>query len=580
MTGQPTQGRRALAAWLVGHTRSLLPVLAVSVVARIAGQLLGVALLVMVASTIGRVAAHASIPVPGMVGALTGIALAKALLRYLEHYAGHWVAFTALARLREVFFARLIPQAPAATQGRAGAELTETATRDIDRIEVFFAHTLPPAVAAVIVPALSLCWLGVSVDGRLAVAIVPFVAAVVFVVPFLSGRSTWRAARQVAARRGALAARLGDDLQGVREVLSFGIRSPRLHGLDQADAALGAARSRAGRVAAVRTAALVALEVAGLVALVAVGAAAAVPVPDIVVALALAVALWGPARGGSEFAAGLDSAFAATARVRQVVEAPPVVRDSGGPPAPAPRPGAPAVAFEAVTFGYPGMSAPAVADVDVSFRRGSWNCVVGASGSGKSTLAALLLRGWDVEQGAVRLTGADVRDLPLHDLRRRVALVPQRPTALSGTLADNLRLARPDATDEALREAIAVVGLDSWVSSLPDGLATAVRERGLNLSGGQLQRLALARALVAAPEVLILDEALSQLDAPTARAVHRRLSRHRAGLTVIEITHRADLVADDVPTVVLDAGRVLEHGPAAELRASGGAFTRLEARGA
>ena len=129
-----------------------------------------------------------------------------------------------------------------------------------------------------------------------------------------------------------------------------------------------------------------------------------------------------------------------------------------------------------------------------------------------------------------------------------------------------------------MRQALSVAGLDEWLAGLPDGLGTPVSERGLNVSGGQLQRLALARTLVAAPEILVLDEALSQLDAATADTVRRNLAVHRAGLTTIEITHRADLIPDGSFVVVLDAGRVVEQGTAADLRAANGAFTHLEAR--
>lgn len=577
MTGPSQPGRWEQAVWLVRQARSLLPRLVLSALARILGQLLGVALLVLAAGAFVTVAAGEPVPVGWLVAGLVAMALAKALLRYLEHYAGHWVAFTALARLRELFFARLVPQAPAATQGRAGAELTQRATRDIDRIEVFFAHTLPPALAAVVVPAVALGWLAVEIDARLAAVLVPFVAAVVLVVPFAFSRSTWRAAGQVASGRGHLSRRLGDDIQGVREVLAFGLRDRRLDGLDAADAALIGARSRVGAVAAGRAAALVLVEAGGLIAVVTLGVSAAVPAPQLAIALAVAVGLWAPARGMEAFVGGLDAAFAATARIRQVMEAQPLVRDPAEPVTSTEVTG-PTVELDGVTFRYPGTATPVLADVSLSFEPGAWTCVVGVSGSGKSTLAGLLLRGWDPDHGTVRLGGTDVRRLGLDELRSRVALVAQRPVLLTGTIADNLRLAAPGAPDAEVRAALTVVGLDSWVDGLRDGLATSVRERGLNVSGGQLQRLALARALVAAPRVLVLDEALSQLDALTAREVRARLARHSSELTIIEITHRADLIADDTTTVVLDRGRVIESGRAGSLRGARGAFARLEAR--
>ncbi len=584
-------GRATLAAWLLRHTHALLAPLVGAVLARIANQMLGVALLVIAATAVAAAAGGGVVDTPAVVTGLVVVSLAKGALRYLEHYAGHWVAFTALARLRELFIARLIPQAPAATQGRAGAELTERATRDIDRIEVFFAHTLPPAVSAVMVPAIALWWLAGTAGTRLVAVIAPFVAVVVLLVPAAASGITWRSARSVADRRGELARRLGDDIQGVREVLSFGICHDRLDGLDEADRRLTSARLRAGLIQAGRAAAITAVQAACLIAVVAAGAAAVstgtLDTRDVAAALAVAVGLWGPARGVDDFVAGLDAAFAATARVRQVVDAPPVVRDTARPSSdiaqrgPArPAAGETAVQFDAVTFRFSGRPAspPVLDHVCLRIPAGTWTCIVGASGSGKSTLSALLLRGWDPDGGAIRLYGTDLRDLPLDQLRRTVALVPQRPTLLSGTVADNLRLAAPAADDAAVRDALVVAGLEDWLATLPDGLQTPIHERGLNVSGGQLQRLALARALVAAADVLVLDEALSQLDADTAGLIRARLTEYRAGSTIIEITHRADLVADQRYTVVLDAGRVIEHGPAGDLRVAGAAFKRLESR--
>ena len=575
-TAPQAPGRWELTRWLVGHTRTLLPALGLSAVARVVNQILAVALLVLVADALGRAAA--GLPVDGwqLAGGLVLIALVKAALRYLEHYAGHWVAFTALARLRELFFARLVPQAPAATQGRAGAELTERATRDIDRVEVFFAHTFAPAVSAILVPAIVLGWLAAAVDPRLALAILPFVVAVM-VVPLLAGRGTWHSDRRVAARRGEIAARVGDDIQGVREVLGFGIAGRRLDALGAADRRLGAARSEVGRNHGLRAASLLLLEAAGLIVTLSVGLAQGLPAGQIAVALAVAVGLWAPARGIDDFVAGLDAAFAAAARVREVTEGVPMITEPAEPAAD-PHGNPVAIALDHVSLRYPGSQALALDQVSVGFLAGEHSCVAGVSGSGKSTLAGLLLRGWDPTAGTVRLHGTDLRDLRPAAVRRRIGLVPQHPTLLSGTLLENLRLAAPDATEGEVRQALSVAGLDEWLAGLPDGLGTPVSERGLNVSGGQLQRLALARTLVAAPEILVLDEALSQLDAATADTVRRNLAVHRAGLTTIEITHRADLIPDGSFVVVLDAGRVVEQGTAADLRAANGAFTHLEAR--
>lgn len=572
MTDQPS--RWALTRWLVGHTRGLLAPLGYSALARVAGQLLGVALLVVAAQAVAGAAMGSPASVPALVGWLVAIALAKAALRYLEHYAGHWVAFTALQRLRELFFTRLVPQAPAATAGRAGAELTQRATRDIDRIEVFFAHTFPPAISAVVVPVLSLTWLAVTVDAALA-AILAAATLAVLLTPILAGGATWASAQRVARRRGDVATHVGDDVQGVREVLAFDAAQARLDGLAREDDQLVRARSRGGAAEGARSAIITAIQLGSLIAVLAYASAAGIPAAGVAVTLAVAVALWGPTRGIEDFVSGLEAAFAATARVREIVEAKPLVAPCARP---VPLGEGACLGLEDVTFSYPGASAPALAGVTLRFPEHRWSYLVGVSGSGKSTLAGLALRGWDSQEGVVRFAGVPVRDLALDDLRAAVALVPQRPILLSGTLAENLRLGAPDAPEEALRDAVRVAGLDEWIDGLPDGLDTSVSERGGTVSGGQLQRLALARALVAGPRLLILDEALSQLDADTASLVRGRLAA-LDGCTILEITHRADLVPGDAPVTVLDAGRVVEGGLAADLRVAKGAFARLQARG-
>lgn len=577
----PVTSRRTLTAWLFRHTSGLLPMLGASTVARIVGNLLNVAILVIAVRALLSAASGASEHLLRL--ALTVIALAavKAVLRYLEQFTGHWVAFTALQRLRVLFFSRLVPQAPAATSGRASAELTERATRDIDRIEVFFAHTFPPVIASVVVPAITLVWFGIAVDPLLACLIAGFLT-VALLLPFLSATATWRVSRDIAEERGRVATHVADDVQGVREVLAFEAEDSRLATLADADSALAEAQRGLGSVVGIRLAVEHLLRAACLAALLLSGR----PVEDVVIAVAVLFGLWFKNAGTDDFATGLDAAFAACDRVRSVVEAPPAVADMGTGAVPGG--GGVSVEFAGVSFTYPGARTPALTEVTTTFAAGGWHAIVGVSGSGKSTVASLLTRSWDPDAGEIRLAGAPIPTLSLEALREAVALVDQRPTLFPGTLAENLRLARTDATDAELEAALQDVCLGP--ESLPDGLETEVGERGTTLSGGQLQRVALARALVAEPRLLVLDEALSQLDAATARTVRSRLvARFRAranaggevsGPTVIEITHRADEVAEHGGVSVIDRGALVESGTADELLARRGAFARLALRDA
>ncbi|ALJ19209.1 hypothetical protein AOA12_04555 [Microbacterium sp. No. 7] len=553
--------------WLVGHTRRLLPPLVLATLARIVGHLLGVAVIVLAALSLVRIAAGDDVPVAGLVAAIVAMSLVKALLRYLEHYAGHWVAFTALQRLRELLFARLVPQAPAATTGRASAELTERATRDIDRIEVFFAHTFPPVVASVVVPAVALTWFAIVIDAGLAAIVAAFLA-VALALPFLGARTAWAAARSAAAARGRLATHVADDVQGLREVLAFTAEDARRAGLERLGDEVARGSARVGRTVAVRLLLERMLWGGCLVALLLSGAAPG----DVVAAVALLVALWLGGVSTDDFATGLDAAFSACERVQRIVEAAPLVRDEGRARL---ADGILSVELDDVTFRYPDRDEPALSHVSVRFDGGGWHRVAGVSGSGKSTLASLLVRGWDPDGGRILLGGTDLPALPLDAVRGAVAVVDQRPVLFTGTVASNLRLARPEADDEELRAALHAVGLDD---ALADGLRTTVGERGTTLSGGQLQRLALARALVARSRVLVLDEALSQLDAGTAQTVRERLEHAASGTTVIEITHRTDVIPDDATVTVVDRGEVVEHGAAGALRTGGGPFARLSLR--
>ena len=577
-------GRLALIAWLVRRTRSLLPPLGIATAARILGDLLGVAILVAAAIALTRQSQGDTAGPWGLILTIAGLAAARAGLRYLEHYAGHWVAFSALHRLRMILFNRLIPQAPAATTGHASAEITERATRDIDKIEVFFAHTIPPVIASVLVPAAALSWLAIRVDPLAAGLVACFLTAALL-LPFLAARSSWSASREELAARGALATHVSDDIQGLREVLAFEAQEQRLDGLRSRERRVAAAQLATGRARGLREAAERLLWLGALVSVLLCELSA----PELIVSLALLVGLWLGGSGTDDFATGLDAALTAADRVRTTAEAEPAVVDSGSRALASGSRGGPAsVTFEGVGFSYPLADAAhsagdvtarantaALTGLDLAVAAGDWHHLVGISGSGKSTVASLLHRVWDPDAGRILINGVPISELPLAQLRRLVAVVPQRPQLFSGTLADNLRLANPDAPEARLNWALHVACLDG--DHLPDGLETRIGERGTTLSGGQLQRAALARALVMAPSVLVLDESLSQLDADTAATVRERLASE-VNVTILEVTHRADLLAGTASVTVLDRGRIVEEGTAAELLSRDGAFVRLRAR--
>jgi glucan exporter ATP-binding protein len=234
------------------------------------------------------------------------------------------------------------------------------------------------------------------------------------------------------------------------------------------------------------------------------------------------------------------------------------------------------IAFENVSFAYE-PARPTLVDVAFEARPGQMVALVGATGSGKSTALALLTRSFDPQAGRVTIDGVDVRDMTLDGLRRNVGVVFQEPMLFARSIADNLRVGKPDATNAELEEACAKAEALDVVRRLPEGFATVLGERGASLSGGERQRLAIARALLKDPPILVLDEATSALDAGTEARVQAALDAARAGRATLVIAHRLATVRSADLVLVFDHGRIVERGSFDALAGAGGPFARLVA---
>ena len=232
------------------------------------------------------------------------------------------------------------------------------------------------------------------------------------------------------------------------------------------------------------------------------------------------------------------------------------------------------IAFRGVTFGYD-PDTPVLEEIDLVIGCGERVAVVGETGGGKSTLAKLAVRFYDPRQGSVSIDGVDLRELSFASLRRHVALVPQEGYLFGGTLRDNLAFARPEIADEAIWEVCAAMGIEIWVRSLPERLDTEVRERGSRFSSGERQLVALARALIADPALIVLDEATSNLDPETEARVEAALSVLLEGRTAMVIAHRLQTARRADRVVLVDGGRIIEEGTHDDLIVQGGAYARL-----
>jgi ABC-type multidrug transport system fused ATPase/permease subunit len=511
----------------------------------------------------------------GWIALLAALIVPLAFFNMADSVFAHVAAFRALADTRGKVYTAFERLSPGYMLERRSGDLGSAAIADVEQIELFFAHTLSPLAVATTIPVATTVALG-SFHWSLAVALVPVLLVLASVPAWLRRRAETHG-RELRESLGRIGADSADTFQGLRELVNFGGRKQRLELLRREGSRLVAAKARHDRRSGIEYSATDTIALVGILVVLVLGARLVaqgeLTVTAFPVAVVLAAMSMMPVLKVTEVARELSVVAAAAERIVTLIKQPPPVTDlvDAAPAGPI----TPVVRFDGVSFAYRDDLRPAVEDVSFEIRPGETVALVGHSGAGKSTCANLLLRFWDVAGGSITIGGHDVRDFPAEDLRKLMTLVPQDTFLFNTSLRENIRLGRADATDAEVEAAARAAQAHQFIVELPSGYDTVAGELGARMSGGQRQRIAIARALLKDAPILVMDEAVSNLDAASEQAVTAATNSARQGRTTLVIAHRLSTIRTADRIVVLDRGRVAETGTHAELVAADGRYVNL-----
>jgi ATP-binding cassette, subfamily C, bacterial CydC len=501
--------------------------------------------------------------------------VSRAFSRYFERLVSHDVTFRLLGEVRSWFYARLVPQAPAFLEGYRSGDLLSRLVDDVEELENLYLRAVSPILIAAVVSGLAFATLYLF-DPVLALAILAFLAAAGVGVPLLVWTLSRGLGRRLLQLRSELYSRIVDGTQGVQDLLACGREEEQRREIETLNHKLGRTERKMASIAGLQDSLgdLLTNLAKVTVLVLAMPLVATGEIRGVYLAFLALVAI-----GVFEAARPLGTAFrtigrttAAGERLFEVSDSEPAIRN---PKSPLLVPEDLTLQLDKVGFRY-GKDEPfSLEDVCCTLKPGCRVAVVGPSGSGKSTLAGLILRFREPQKGEIRLGGRNLADHEDVDVRRLVSAVPQRTHVFNDTLRNNLLLADPEASDEALELALEQAQISGFVERLPEGLDTYVGEHGARLSGGERQRFAVARALLKDAPLLVLDEPTANLDTVTERELLASVWEAARDRAVLLITHRLVGMEEVNEILVLDAGCVVERGTHEQLRAAGGLYSRM-----
>lgn len=571
---------------LLPYIKPYYPKMGVAIGSGILNHFFAIASSALAAYIVGKAVTGQSVEeIMGYIWLLGAFVITRALMVYSEMYVVHAVAYSILCDYRNLLYQAIDRIAPGYLIKKRSGDIASSAMADVEVLEWFYAHTVGAYIIAFVVP---IIYLGILayIHWLLPLALLP-ILVLVATIPFWFSEKAVQQGKETRRKLGVVNAEVVDGVQGMREIVAFGRGKTYLEKLDKHTLDLAESQVADGKRLGLEGGLINGFMSIGMVTILLLASYLVtqnlIEPAFIPVIIILSVYIFTPIVDVSGTARNLGTISAAAERVFTILNAPAPVEErvTKGPENPL----TPHIKFEGVTFSYEDDDEKDVATDDnnnnvldqVTFQvmPGEKVALVGHSGAGKTTCANLLLRFWDVNDGRITIGNQDIRELPLKTLRELIGVVSQDVYLFNMTIRDNIRLGRPDATDAEVEAAAKQALAHEFLLELPNGYDTNVGERGVQLSGGQRQRIAIARALIKKSPILLMDEAVSNLDAENEKAVEKAIDELQKDCTSLVIAHRLSTIKSADRIVVLDQGKVAEIGTHAELIARDGVYYKL-----
>lgn len=545
---------------LFGYTKPVKAELASCIAGGIIGALAKIGIYIAAGMLLAQAAGLANV---GLTFPLVLLVVCVALIPityYFEMFKGHDVAYHLLAILRTQMFGEIERLSPAKLTGEKKGDIISTLIADVDTLEIFFAHMISPIATAIVCTIFNVVFIGVRAP-ILLLALIPLYAYVGLVSPILiskAGRAKGRAYRR---ELGDLKSYILDSLRGLKEVLVFRNGQERLDNIDARGhkmnrLQIGINRQNALLMALpsfiIQISRILAFALCGLLA-----ARGGISSLNMVVLILMVPSTFDCLNQLSTSATGLIQTFGSAERVFALIDEPSQVEDNGTLPFPK---NVESIEFDNVSFAYPGTTHKVMSGMTVTIKAGENIGLMGPSGCGKTTMLHLLLRFYDPDEGVIRVNGRDIREYTLESLRYGISMMEQDTFLFNISVADNIRLGCPDATEEQVVEAAKRASIHDLIMTLPEQYETKVGELGGRLSGGERQRIGIARTLLKDSNLMMFDEPTSSLDVLNEKGLLKTIDEEFSDKTVVMISHRSSTLGACDKVYHYRDGRAVNEG--------------------